>query len=56
MDPQKVKNLAERVVPIRKSTRKTAKKIGSPTDFKHLLHIGSDAHHVDISSVPKEVC
>ena len=58
MEDEKKLSFADRVVPMRKSRRhsKRIPEVGSPTDFKHLLHIGTDSHHVDISNVPPQVC
>lgn len=57
MEDQKDKSFTDRVVPLRKSRRhsKRIPQVGSPTDFKHLLHIGTDSHHVDITNVPPQV-
>jgi len=56
MEDEKKLSFADRVVPMRKSRRhsKRIPEVGSPTDFKHLLHIGTDSHHVDISNVPPQ--
>lgn len=56
MEDQKDKSFTDRVVPLRKSRRhsKRIPQVGSPTDFKHLLHIGTDSHHVDITNVPPQ--
>jgi len=56
MEQQKDKSFADRIVPLRKSRRhsKRIPEVGSPTDFKHLLHIGTDSHHVDITNVPPQ--
>lgn len=57
MEEQKDKTFTERIVPLRKSRRhsKRIPQVSSPTDFKHLLHIGTDSHHVDITNVPPQV-
>ena len=57
MEEQKSKSFAVRSIPLRKSKMSKSRMptVSSPTDFRHILHVGSDSHHIDISSVPPEV-
>lgn len=56
-DQKDTLSFADRIGTIRKSRRQSKRipQVGSPTDFKHLLHIGTDSHHVDITNVPAQV-
>jgi len=54
MDSRKVKIFAEKISPLKKS-HKVASEIGSPTNFKHVVHIGTDSSHADVAEVPKKV-
>ena len=54
MDSRKVKSFAEKISPLKKA-HKVASDIGSPTNFKHVVHIGTDSSHADVSEVPKKV-
>ena len=58
MEEQKSKPFAVRSIPLRKSKMSKSRmpEVSSPTDFRHILHVGSDSHHIDVSSVPAEVC
>lgn len=53
MDSRKVKSFAEKISPLKKA-HKVASDIGSPTNFKHVVHIGTDSSHADVSEVPKK--
>jgi len=53
MDRRKVKSFAEKISPLKKS-HKVASEIGSPTNFKHVVHIGTDSSHADVAEVPKK--
>ena len=58
MQVEKRKSFAERLAPLRKSRRLSKGRlpeVGSPTDFKHVVHIGTDSHHVDTESIPTAV-